>query len=104
MENADWLMVDESDFAYNLTWKYTPNENGESWWRKERDFQLTLSNWKNQQMSCREFYLEPSAYFTTGKAIKRGDKAGGGNRGATVPIAVWACKYKCKHAKCRLCF
>ena len=77
MENADWLMVEESDFAYNITWKYTPNENGESWWRKERDFQLTLSNWKNQQMSCREFYPEPSAYFTTGKAIKRGDKAGG---------------------------
>ena len=76
-ENANWQMIEESDFAYNITWKYTPKENGEWWWRNERHFQMTLSNWKNQQMSCGEYYPESSAYFTTGKTIKKLDRAGG---------------------------
>jgi hypothetical protein len=47
------------------------------WWRKERHFQLTLSNWKNQKMSCGEYYPENSAYFTTEKPIKLNEKPGG---------------------------
>jgi len=77
MEKANWETIEESDFAYNITWKYTPKENGEAWWRKDRHFQLTLSNWKNQQMSCGEYYPENSAYFTTEKAIRKMDRTGG---------------------------
>ena len=77
MEQANWNEIEESNFAYNITWKYTPKENGEVWWRKERHFQLTLSNWKNQKMSCGEYYPENSAYFTTEKPIKLNEKPGG---------------------------
>lgn len=77
MANANWKMTEESDFAYNITWKYTPKENGEWWWRNDRHFQLTLSNWKNQQMSCGEYYPENSAYFTTKFPIRKMDKTGG---------------------------
>ena len=77
MANANWKMTEESDFAYNITWKYTPKENGEVWWRNDRHFQLTLSNWKNQQMSCGEYYPENSAYFTTKFPIRKMDKTGG---------------------------
>jgi hypothetical protein len=77
MEKANWETTEESNFAYNISWKYTPKENGEWWWRNERHFQLTLSNWKNQKMSCGEYYPENSAYFTTEKAIKKMDRTGG---------------------------
>jgi hypothetical protein len=77
MEKANWETVEESNFAYNITWKYTPEANGDWWWRKDRHFQLTLSNWKNQQMSCGEYYPESSAYFTTEKAIRKMDRTGG---------------------------
>ena len=77
MEQANWNEIEESNFAYNITWKYTPKENGEVWWRKERHFQLTLSNWKNQKMSCGEYYPENSAYFTTKTPIRLNDKTGG---------------------------
>ena len=76
-EIANWTTTEEDHFAYNITWKYTPKENGEVWWRKERHFQLTLSNWKNQKMSCGEFYPENSAYFTTTKPIKKKNRKGG---------------------------
>ena len=76
-KNAIWKTVDEDNFAYNITWKYHPKENGEWWWRSARHFQMTLSNWKNQQMSCDEYYPETSAYFTTETPIKRGDRTGG---------------------------
>jgi hypothetical protein len=76
-ENASWKTTQEDHFAYNIAWKYTPKENGEWWWRNERHFQLTLSNWKNQQMSCGESYPENSAYFTTEKPIKKMDRTGG---------------------------
>ncbi len=77
IEKANWETVEESNFAYNITWKYTPEANGDWWWRKDRHFQLTLSNWKNQQMSCGEYYPENSAYFTTEKAIRKMDRTGG---------------------------
>jgi len=77
MANANWKTIEESDFAYNITWKYTPKENGEWWWRNDRHFKLTLSNWQNQQMSCGEYYPENSAYFTTEKSIRKNDKSGG---------------------------
>jgi hypothetical protein len=35
---------------------------------------MTLSNWKNQQMSSEENYLEPSVYFTAGCLIKKAIK------------------------------
>lgn len=76
-ENANWTTTEEDHFAYRISWKYTPKENGEVWWRKERHFQLTLSNWKNQKMSCGEYYPENSAYFTTEKPIKLNEKPGG---------------------------
>ena len=74
---AEAIKGDEDNFAYNITWKYHPKENGEWWWRSARHFQMTLSNWKNQQMSCDEYYPETSAYFTTETPIKRGDRTGG---------------------------
>jgi len=77
MEKANWETIEESNFAYNITWKYTPKENGEWWWRNDRHFQLTLSNWKNQQMSCGEYYPESNAYFTTEKPIRKMDRTGG---------------------------
>jgi hypothetical protein len=77
MENADWETTHEDDFAYNITWKYQGKENGDWWWRNARHFQMTLSNWKNQQMSCDKFYPENSAIFTTKDPIKNGNKKGG---------------------------
>lgn len=76
-ENANWTTTEEDHFAYNIAWKYQGNENGDWWWRDERHFQLTLSNWKNQKMSCGEFYPENSAYFTTKKPIKKKNRKGG---------------------------
>ncbi len=76
-EIANWTTTEEDHFAYNIAWKYQGNENGDWWWRDERHFQLTLSNWKNQKMSCGEFYPENSAYFTTTKPIKKKNRKGG---------------------------
>jgi hypothetical protein len=77
MENADWETTHEDNFAHNITWKYQGKENGDWWWRNARHFQMTLSNWKNQQMSCDKFYPENSAFFTTKDPIKNGNKKGG---------------------------
>ena len=76
-ENANWTTTEEDHFAYRISWKYQGNQNGDWWWRKARHFQLTLSNWKNQKMSCGEFYPENSAYFTTEKPINLNEKPGG---------------------------
>jgi hypothetical protein len=71
----DWSEKITSSFGYRITWKYT--DKPMLYWRNSRHFQMTLSNWRNLQISCDEFFKGNGAVFSTKSEIPKDSDIGG---------------------------
>ena len=71
----DWSEKIISSFGYRITWKYT--DKPMLYWRSRRHFQMTLSNWRNLQISCDEFFKGNGAVFSTKSEISKDTSRGG---------------------------
>jgi len=71
----DWSEKITTSFGYRVTWKYT--DKPMLYWRSRRHFQMTLSNWRNLQISCNEFFKGNGAVFSTKSEITKDSDLGG---------------------------
>ena len=71
----DWSETIRTSFGYRIKWKYT--DKPMLYWRSSRHFQMTLSNWRNLQISCDEFFKGNGAVFSTKSEISKDTDVGG---------------------------